>query len=156
MGRGAWWAIVHRVTKSRTRLSDYTLHLATLGLRQQQQAFIQGCWGKGTRSFTRRAESLPCSATGLTCRMNMVQPFVMKKRSRASLLFQWLRICLTVQGTPVRPLLWEDPTCHRTNKPVCHNYQACTLEPTSSSYWSPCTIKPVIWNKRSPHTSNRE
>ena len=33
MGRGAWWAIVHRVAKSRTWLSDYTLHLATLGLR---------------------------------------------------------------------------------------------------------------------------
>ena len=25
MDRGAWWAKVHRVTKSRTRMSDYTL-----------------------------------------------------------------------------------------------------------------------------------
>ena len=24
MGRGAWWATVHRVAKSRTRLSDFT------------------------------------------------------------------------------------------------------------------------------------
>ena len=24
MDRGAWWAIVHRVTKSQTRLSDFT------------------------------------------------------------------------------------------------------------------------------------
>ena len=24
MDRGAWWATIHRVTKSRTRLSDYT------------------------------------------------------------------------------------------------------------------------------------
>ena len=24
MGRGAWWAAVHGVTKSRTRLSDFT------------------------------------------------------------------------------------------------------------------------------------
>ena len=27
MDRGAWWAIVHRVTKSRTRLSDFTFTL---------------------------------------------------------------------------------------------------------------------------------
>ena len=28
MDRGAWWAIVHRVTKSRTRLSDFTFFLS--------------------------------------------------------------------------------------------------------------------------------
>ena len=28
MDRGAWWAIVHEVTKSRTRLSDFTFTLA--------------------------------------------------------------------------------------------------------------------------------
>ena len=27
MDTGAWWAIVHRVTKSRTQLSDYTILL---------------------------------------------------------------------------------------------------------------------------------
>ena len=26
MDRGAWWAIVHRVAKSRTRLSDFHFH----------------------------------------------------------------------------------------------------------------------------------
>ena len=26
MDRGAWWATVHRVTKSRTRLSNFTFH----------------------------------------------------------------------------------------------------------------------------------
>ena len=25
----------------------------------------------------------------------------------------------------------------RSNKPMCHNYWACTLEPTSHNYWSP-------------------
>ena len=32
MGRGAWWAAVHGVTKSRTRLSDFTFtfHLHAL------------------------------------------------------------------------------------------------------------------------------
>ena len=25
-------------------------------------------------------------------------------------------------GTLFRPLVWEDPTCHRATKPVCHSY----------------------------------
>ena len=29
----------------------------------------------------------------------------------ASLVVQWLRICLPMQGTQVRALVWEDPTC---------------------------------------------
>ena len=39
-----------------------------------------------------------------------------------SLVSQWLRIRLQMQGTWVRPLLWEDPTCHGATKPVRHNY----------------------------------
>ena len=40
----------------------------------------------------------------------------------ASLVAQWLRICLPMQGTRVRALVWEDPTCRRATKPVSHNY----------------------------------
>ena len=40
----------------------------------------------------------------------------------ASLVAQWLRICLPMQGTRVRALVWEDPTCHRAARPVSHNY----------------------------------
>ena len=43
-----------------------------------------------------------------------------KRRSRASLVAQWLRICL--QGTRVRALVWEVPTCHGATGPVSHNY----------------------------------
>ena len=39
-----------------------------------------------------------------------------------SLVAQWLRIRLPMQGTWVRTLVWEDPTCHGATKPVCHNY----------------------------------
>ena len=39
-----------------------------------------------------------------------------------SLVAQWLRICLPVQGTWVRALVREDPTCHGAAKPMCHNY----------------------------------
>ena len=40
----------------------------------------------------------------------------------ASLVAQWLRICLPMQGIRVRALVWEDPTCRGATKPVSHNY----------------------------------
>ena len=40
----------------------------------------------------------------------------------ASLVAQWLRICLPMQGTQVRALVWEDPTCRGATGPVSHNY----------------------------------
>ena len=39
-----------------------------------------------------------------------------------SLVAQWLRVCLLMQGTQVRALVWEDPTCHGATRPVSHNY----------------------------------
>ena len=57
----------------------------------------------------------------------------------ASLVAQWLGICLPMQGTRVWALVREDPTCRGATKPVGHNYWACSLEPTSHNYWSPHT-----------------
>ena len=45
-----------------------------------------------------------------------------KKKLGASLVAQWLRVCLLMQGTRVRALVWEDPTCHGAAGPVSHNY----------------------------------
>ena len=42
--------------------------------------------------------------------------------TRASLVAQRLRICLPMQGTRVRALVWEDPTCRGATRPVSHNY----------------------------------
>ena len=39
-----------------------------------------------------------------------------------SLVAQWLRIHLPMQGTQIRALVREDPTCHGATKPVSHNY----------------------------------
>ena len=48
---------------------------------------------------------------------------VQKRRSSgASLVEQWLRICLPMQGTRVRALVWEDPTCRGATGPVSHKY----------------------------------
>ena len=46
----------------------------------------------------------------------------LKRKKRASLVAQWLRICLPMQGTRVRALVWEDPTCRGATRPVSHNY----------------------------------
>ena len=43
------------------------------------------------------------------------------KVMRASLVAQWLRVCLPMQGMRVRGLVWEDPTCRGTTGPVSHN-----------------------------------
>ena len=54
--------------------------------------------------------------------------------SGTSLVAQWLRIHLPMQGTRVQSLVWEDPTCCGAAKPVSHN-----TEPTCHNYWTPCT-----------------
>ena len=51
-----------------------------------------------------------------------VRMAIIKKSRGASLVAQWLRICLLMQGTRVRALVWEDPTCHGAAGPVSHNY----------------------------------
>ena len=45
-----------------------------------------------------------------------------QKDKRASLVAQWLRVRLPMQGTRVRPLVRKDPTCHGAAKSVSHNY----------------------------------
>ena len=67
---------------------------------------------------------------------------------------QWLRIRLPVQGTQVRVLVREDPTCHRATRPHAPQLlslhsrarkpqqlspcvtttEACALEPVSHNY----------------------
>ena len=88
-------------------------------------------------------------------------------RGGTSLVAQWLRIRLPTQGTWVRALVQEDPTCRGATKPVCHNCWACALEPVSHNYWAhvpqllkPTRLEPVLCNgeataMRSPHTATK-
>ena len=50
-----------------------------------------------------------------------VRVATIKKSTGASLVAQWLRICLLMQGTRVRAPVWDDPTCRGTTRPVSHN-----------------------------------
>ena len=43
-----------------------------------------------------------------------------KKKNGASLVAQWLRVRLPMQGTRVHALVWEDPTCRGASGPVSH------------------------------------
>ena len=54
-----------------------------------------------------------CSASSINAK---------RRQLRASLVAQWLRVCLPMQGTRVRALVWEDPTCRGATRPVSHNY----------------------------------
>ena len=55
---------------------------------------------------------------------------IKKQYQGTSLVAQWLRIRLPMQGTPVRALVWEDHThaaeqlslCTTTTETSCHNY----------------------------------
>ena len=77
-----------------------------------------------------------------------------------SLVAQWLRIHLPMQGTWVQVLVREDPTCCGATKPIRHNYWTCALEPASHNYWSPCAKSPCSTTKeatamRSPCTATK-
>ena len=63
-----------------------------------------------------------------------------------SLVVQWLRICLTIQGIWVQSLVWKDRTCHGATKPMHHNYRAHALESMLCSKRSHHSKKPVRHN----------
>ena len=62
---------------------------------------------------------LPRHATA-GCRRLLLIPIF--KNSWTSLVVQWLKIHLSMQGTRVRVLVREDPTRRGAAKPVRHNY----------------------------------
>ena len=67
------------------------------------------------------------------------------KKMKTSLVIQWPRIHLSMQGIWVPSLIWEKSTCSRAAKLVCHSsWGPCALEPVSHSYWAmPQLLKPV-------------
>ena len=77
-------------------------------------------------------------------------------KKRTSLVAEWKRIHLPMQGIWVQSLVWEDSTHPGATQTLCHNYGACALEPESGNYWAhvlqllktKCS-EPVLRNKRS-------
>ena len=54
-----------------------------------------------------------------------------------------------MQGTRVRDLVPEDPTCRGATKSLRRNYWACALEP-ASHVTEPARLETVLRNKEKP------
>ena len=54
--------------------------------------------------------------------MESIPAYQKQEKDGTSLVAQWLRICLPMQGTQVRALVREGPTCRGAIKPMRHNY----------------------------------
>ena len=63
---------------------------------------------------------------------------------RTSLVAQWLRICLQIQGTWVPSLVQEDSTYRGASKPEYHNYWASNLQVMLHNKTSHCNERPVV------------
>ena len=74
----------------------------------------------------------------------------------ASLVVQWLRICLATQGTQVLSLVLEDLTCLRAAEPVCHGCWARTLEPELCNQRSHCNKKAAHHTREQTPLTTRE
>ena len=70
----------------------------------------------------------------------VIKLVVLKEFHGTSLVVQWLRIHLAMQGTLLQPLVREDHTCHGATTP-------CTTT-TESVLWSPraTNIEPTCLN----------
>ena len=71
----------------------------------------------------------------------------------ASLVAQWLRVCLPMQGTRVRSLVREDPTCRGATKLQLLSLRSGAHEPQllspCAATTEPVCLGPVLCNKRS-------
>ena len=67
---------------------------------------------------------------------------------RASPVVQWLGVCLPMQGTRVRALVWEDPTCCGATGPVSHGLLSLRV-------WSLCSATREAATVRGPRTAMR-
>ena len=104
-------------------------------------AFLQNPLHKSRKNSTTNLYAPPFSFYN---HQHFATGFNFKSEARAFLVAQWLRIRLPMQGTRVRALVWEDPTCHRATKPTCHNYWAWAPQ-----LLKPACLEPVLHNKRS-------
>ena len=75
--------------------------------------------GSGCKYRSSLAERFDCPETIID---QLLADSYQNPISGTSLVAQWLRICLPMQGTQVQALVWEDSTCRRATEPVRHNY----------------------------------
>ena len=96
--------------------------LCTLLIRRPQNMTAGWLMLLGFLTIVAIVEEITCQINKKMLAKHGFIPQHQNVQDRASLMAQWLRICLPVQGTRVRALVWEDPTCRGATRPVSHNY----------------------------------
>ena len=88
----------------------------------------KGWWGKCRRGkfllpYYKLWCTLQCTFPHRKTAATTEQENILYSRThQASLVFQWLRIHLLIQGTLIPSLVREEPTWHGATKPVHHSY----------------------------------
>ena len=138
--RGVWCALVHKVSKTWTWLSDWIRTWKTKGMRAQ---LYLKTWLSLQTNVLRFAASTSASSFQSPLSIALTSQFAVQtsrlpsfknKPGRSSLVAQWIRIHLPMQGTQLRSLVWEDSTCCGTSKPVCHNCWVPMLQLLKPTY----------------------
>ena len=116
-----WWFEVREVSLSHNKVSKGEATLISISDWQNMNArtFID-CGSSQIKLY--KNESTDKSTLSFLCYFSDLERVM-----RASLVAQWLTVCLPMQGTRVRALVWEDPTCRGATRPVSHNYWACAF-----------------------------
>ena len=102
-----------------------------------------------TKSRTRLRDRTTTTTTTYSSK-NHLGPLALKWIRRTSLVAQWIRIRLPVQGTRVWPLVQEEPTCRGATKPVRHNW-AWALESASCNHQAHRSLESMPCNRRTQH-----
>ena len=63
---------------------------------------------------------------------------------------EWIRICVSMQGTQIQSLVWEDSTCYGATKAIATNSSAHVLQRPKLGTWSRC------WQQEKPVHRHQE
>ena len=149
--RGVCCATVHKAAKNWTWLSDWIRTWKNKGMRVQ--LYLKRRWLSLQTDVLMFVTSDSASSFQSPLSIALMSQFALQtsrlpslknKPGRSSLVAQWIRIHLPMQGTQVRSLVWKDSTCCGTSKPVCHNCWGPVLQLLKPTY-----LEPVLCNKGS-------
>ena len=149
--RGVWCATVHEVAKSWTWLIDWIRTRKTKGMRTQlylkrTQLHLQTDVVRFATSSSAFQSTLSIALMSQFALQTLTLPSLKNKPGTSSLVVQWIRIHLPMQGTQVRSLVREHSTCCGTSNPVCQNYWVPMLQ-----LLKPACLEPMLHNRGNHH-----
>ena len=110
-----------------------------------KQTYLQSIWFWGLRgNWESRVLLSPNSQDFCVNSGDRAQDsiqYFLKVSWGTSLVVQWLRVHLPMQGTRAWSLVREDSTCHRATKPMCCNYWACVPQLLKPAHSGACVLQ---------------